>query len=233
MCFRQECLRVSSNWQLFVTDPSVSGKQYFVLESEDHSWALKRIDVSENMFEKQSAKLVELRLPTSVVEKLKNDSGRLPLQYLHDNELYKINSDQAWSTHWRMPIESNVTSTFWSIRTPPNGAPYAHTGVDLRAAKFTPVKAVSDGTVVSEDHEVIYGNVLTIDHGRGVVTRYMHLEKFQVKIGDNVKAGEVIALSGSTGRAEAPHLHWEFRVRGHPADPIDSLHLLARLAYPE
>ena len=69
-----------------------------------------------------------------------------------------------------------------------------------------------------------------IDHGYGVMSRYLHLSKFKVAVGDEVKTGDVVGYSGATGRVEAPHLHWEIWVRGQPVNPMSAVRLLAHLA---
>lgn len=101
-----------------------------------------------------------------------------------------------------------------------------HTGVDFHAAQGTPVKAVHEGTVVKAGWDGAYGNEVIIKHGPGVYTQYGHLSAVNVKVGDKVSTGRMIGLSGATGNATGPHLHFEVRVGiayGTDVDPIKYL----------
>jgi murein DD-endopeptidase MepM/ murein hydrolase activator NlpD len=102
------------------------------------------------------------------------------------------------------------------------GADY-HQGLDISADAGTPVYATADGTVMLAQREGAYGNLITIDHGYGLETRYGHLSKYEVKSGSQVKRGQVIGRVGSTGRATGPHLHYEVRVNGRLLNPLQLL----------
>ncbi len=95
-----------------------------------------------------------------------------------------------------------------------------HRGLDYHARTGTPVSAVNAGRVVLARPLYFEGNCVMIDHGMGLMTVYMHLSKFQVKEGDQVRRGQVIALSGGTGRATGPHLHLGVRWQGAYMDPV-------------
>lgn len=124
---------------------------------------------------------------------------------------------------FRPPLDSKIVSRFASPRTLPNGRSYHHTGVDLRAASGTPIMAMAMGRVSYANPMIVPGNVVVLNHGGGLFSRYMHLSKIKVKEGDVVKAGEIVGLSGATGRVEAPHLHWEVIWKGNHADPFHFL----------
>ena len=94
-----------------------------------------------------------------------------------------------------------------------------HQGLDLAAPHGNEVFSPSDGAVVFAGLEGGYGNVIVIDQGCGVKTRYGHLAKIMVKAGDKVKRGGLIAAVGNTGRSTGPHLHYEVRVNGIPQNP--------------
>lgn len=99
-----------------------------------------------------------------------------------------------------------------------------HGGVDMRAAVGTPVKAAAEGVVVLAGENFWFaGNCIYIDHGAGFVTFYGHLSKINVKKGERVKAGDIIALSGKTGRVTGPHLHFSTVWRGEYFDPAPLL----------
>jgi murein DD-endopeptidase MepM/ murein hydrolase activator NlpD len=95
-----------------------------------------------------------------------------------------------------------------------------HRGVDISASYGNPVWASADGTVVSAERFSNYGNIVVIDHGFGISTRYAHLSAFNVRFGQHLKRGQVIGYVGITGRATGPHLHYEVRVHGTPVNPL-------------
>ncbi len=117
----------------------------------------------------------------------------------------------------------SFTSNFGVRGNPFGGSAEFHPGVDIQCATGTPVYATADGTVDRAERAGGYGNLVEIDHGRGIQTRYGHLSKILVTAGQKVKRGQLIALSGSTGRSTGPHLHYEVRIDGRPVNPIPFL----------
>lgn len=94
-----------------------------------------------------------------------------------------------------------------------------HTGLDIAATTGTPIKVVADGTVTFAAYSGSYGYIVKVDHGNGVETWYGHTSKMLVKEGQAVKAGDTIALVGSTGNSTGPHLHFEVRINGEHVNP--------------
>lgn len=94
-----------------------------------------------------------------------------------------------------------------------------HSGADVRAKRGTPVASAGDGVVVFAGRQGGYGNVVYVDHGGGVITRYGHLSRIFVKKHASLVAGQELGRVGSTGRATGPHLHFEVRLDGRPVDP--------------
>jgi murein DD-endopeptidase len=95
-----------------------------------------------------------------------------------------------------------------------------HNGVDFAMPSGTPVVTVGDGEVVQSGYSSTAGYYLVIRHGRQYITRYFHLQKFLVTLGQRVKRGEKIALSGNSGRSTGPHLHFEFHINQCPVNPL-------------
>ena len=95
-----------------------------------------------------------------------------------------------------------------------------HCGIDISAPLGHPVVASADGTVVLLDSRPDYGNLIVIDHGSGLTTRYAHLSGFKVTLGQPVKRGQLIGLVGKSGRATGPHLHYEVRLNGNAVNPL-------------
>lgn len=114
-----------------------------------------------------------------------------------------------------------ATSGFGSRPAPTKGASTNHLGQDWAVATGTSVMAASDGTVKKAGWGSGYGYVVYIDHGNGFETRYAHLSKILVKVGQKVKQGERIALSGSTGVSTGPHLHFEIWLNGKAVNPLN------------
>lgn len=119
-----------------------------------------------------------------------------------------------------MPVEgANLTSTFGVRSDPFRHRSAMHTGMDLAGAIGTPIHATADGIVERSEWVNGYGNLVELNHGHGIETRYGHLSKSLVKPGQRVKRGEVIALMGSTGRSTGSHLHYEVRIDGKAVNP--------------
>ncbi len=107
----------------------------------------------------------------------------------------------------------------WRID-PFTGKNAMHEGVDFMVPAGTPVYASAGGVVVYADYHPQYGNMVEIDHGKDIVTRYAHASKLLVKVGQMVRRGQEIARSGSTGRSTGPHLHFEVRYKGMAQNPV-------------
>ncbi len=106
----------------------------------------------------------------------------------------------------------------WRID-PFTGRSALHTGIDYQSQTGTAILAAAGGVVVTQEFRPDYGNMVEIDHGKDLVTRYAHASKIMVKKGDLIKRGQKIGEVGSTGRSTGPHLHFEVLVRGVPQDP--------------
>lgn len=122
------------------------------------------------------------------------------------------------------PIRGHVGSGFGFRSDPFTGRPALHTGLDFPADVGTPIMAAAGGMVRSADFHPAYGNLLEIDHGNGLMTRYAHASKILVKAGDIVKRGQVVAQVGTTGRSTGPHLHFEVSVEGVFQNPSKFLY---------
>ena len=124
------------------------------------------------------------------------------------------------------PVAGLVRSSFGSRTDPFSGeAGHFHTAIDLSAAIGTAVHVAADGVVQFVGPNGRYGRLVVVDHGGGYQTYYGHLSQYMVVVGQEVRRSEVIALSGNTGRATGPHLHYEVRVHGTPVNPYRYLGL--------
>jgi murein DD-endopeptidase MepM/ murein hydrolase activator NlpD len=131
----------------------------------------------------------------------------------------------------RKPImgEIDLSSGFGVRPDPFLGRPAMHSGLDFRSESGDPVRATANGTVESAGWSGGYGNMIEVDHGNGFATRYGHLSKIEVKVGQQIKIGQVIGRVGSTGRSTGPHLHYETRIDGDAVDPQKFLRAGLRL----
>lgn len=125
----------------------------------------------------------------------------------------KHNDPSLW------PVNGVLRSSFGGRSDPFSGEGEFHTGVDIQAMIGTPVTVTADGVVESAGWSGRYGKLIVVNHGNGIQTYYAHLSGFLVLPGQEVRRGEQIALSGSTGHVTGPHVHYEVRVSGTPVNP--------------
>jgi murein DD-endopeptidase MepM/ murein hydrolase activator NlpD len=121
------------------------------------------------------------------------------------------------------PANGWLTSTVGARQDPLTGGPDFHKGLDIAAEKGRPVYATAEGTVRSADYHHSYGNLIVIDHGFGIETRYGHLSEFSAMKGHQVKRGDIIGRVGATGRATGSHLHYEVLANGRLLNPLKLL----------
>ncbi|MEO8706754.1 MAG: M23 family metallopeptidase [Kofleriaceae bacterium] len=121
------------------------------------------------------------------------------------------------------PVINASTSGFGWREDPINNRRKFHGGADIRGDYGTPVAAAGDGIVIFAGDKSGYGNVVFVDHGGGVVTRYAHLRKIETKLDAAVTAGQRIGQIGATGRTTGPHLHFEVRLDDRAVDPVTAL----------
>ena len=118
------------------------------------------------------------------------------------------------------PVRGYLSAGFGNRLDPFTNLKDFHSGIDISTPIGTRVQAPADGLVVSCGVKGGYGNAIVVDHGYGVVTRYAHLDRFNVRPGQRVKRGDVIAFVGNTGKSTAPHLHYEVWVNDQVQNPI-------------
>ncbi len=158
------------------------------------------------------------------------DKGKVELSAPDlDRSKRDISAINGLKKHWRaapdndldfaLPVEGELSSRF-GLRRYFNDQPRApHSGLDFAVARGTPVKASAAGTVLASDDYFFNGKTIFIDHGNGLITLYGHLDQFDVQAGQTVSKGQLIGLSGMTGRATGPHLHWSVVLNGVMVDP--------------
>jgi murein DD-endopeptidase MepM/ murein hydrolase activator NlpD len=142
-----------------------------------------------------------------------------------DSAFAHLTREPLWSGSFRSPVPFTATDSFGTRRMFNGELASVHRGTDFHAPSRTPVLAANDGQVIIAQPMFYEGNLVVIDHGQQFTTLYMHLSKIEVKVGDRVRKGQRLGLSGATGRVTGPHLHLSARWQGEWVDPVALLHL--------
>ena len=130
-----------------------------------------------------------------------------------------VSAQRLWRLPFERPVEGKITSLYGLRRILNGKAKNPHRGLDFRSPTGNPVKSCADGVVILVGDHYYAGESVYVDHGNGVVSMYFHLSKPLVKEGDKVQRGQAIGLSGMSGRATGPHLHFSVSVLGRLVDP--------------
>jgi hypothetical protein len=139
--------------------------------------------------------------------------------------LAEVSPERLWSGRFTAPVSAPVSDLFGTARVFNQEVRSRHQGVDYAVPSGTPVHAVNRGIVLLARPMFFEGNFVVIDHGQGLLSLYLHLSEFKVKEGEQVSTGQVIGLSGGTGRATGAHLHLAIRWQGVYLDPAKLLSL--------
>ncbi len=184
------------------------------------------------------AEVVRLEEERARVVALARDLAEAEQQYARVRQLLGVDGGNAGSEVALPPLRSGdgpMTPapaqanwpTAWPLATPgfitqgrEVDGESAHTGLDIAVSTDSYIRAAGAGVVLEAGEDPVYGNFILIDHGDGLESMYGHASRLFVAPGDRVERAELIALSGSTGRSTAPHLHFEIRVDGEPVDPL-------------
>lgn len=161
-------------------------------------------------------------------KKISNDEKKLQqraeiLYQTMDNKKKEVTLSSN-KNNFEKPAEGRISSDFGYRKAPTKGASTGHSGIDIAIPVGTPIKAIADGKIIAaHDRMKGYGTGVFIDHGiingKHVISEYGHLSSYNVKYGDNIKKGQIIAKSGNTGVSTGPHLHLTIRENKIPIDP--------------
>jgi murein DD-endopeptidase MepM/ murein hydrolase activator NlpD len=149
------------------------------------------------------------------------DQGKV----IKEEAFSKVTAEREWSGDFHAPVEARISDVFGTQRKFNGKVLSTHQGLDFAVPTGTPISALNAGTVILARPLYFEGNCVVLDHGQGLLTLYLHLSEFKVKEGDRVESGQVIGLSGGTGRATGPHLHVAVRWQGVYLDPATLLKL--------
>ena len=164
----------------------------------------------------------ELSVEPSKVSPPKEAMERIQKESAQAKALYAtFTPKRFWKDAFEMPIQSVITSAYGNARIFNNSLQSYHSGTDFRAVVGTPIYASNDGVIALVKDRYYAGQSVIIDHGEGIYSVYYHLSSSSLQVGDLIKKGALIGLSGATGRITGPHLHFGFMVGGIPVDPLD------------
>jgi murein DD-endopeptidase MepM/ murein hydrolase activator NlpD len=182
-----------------------SGWEYwFQIEVSAKDYGVRRLTLPKKM----------VTPDPEVLERIKQETGKMVALW------QPRENSPAWRGPFLRPVPGEVVGTF-GRRSVINDQPRApHSGIDMRGAKGSPVKAINRGMVVLTGDQYYSGRSIVLDHGGEVLSMYFHLDKIKVKTGDIIERGQIIGLVGSTGRVTGPHLHFGVRINGARVDPL-------------
>lgn len=168
----------------------------------------------------------EVQVPENFVEPDEASKKKIAAdQALKNRAFSHFISAPKWSGNFVAPAEAKPTNSFGASRLLNEELTSTHRGTDFPLKEGEPVVASNSGTVVLAKELFYEGNCVIVDHGQHLFTIYMHLSKIQVKVGDKLRKGERLGLSGQTGRVTGPHLHMGVRWNGSYVDPTKLLAL--------
>jgi hypothetical protein len=167
-----------------------------------------------------------LTLPEDMVVLSPENEARAERDQKKTAVIWSVDSERLWRGSFIDPLPGKEIGTPFGVRRIINKIPKnPHSGVDVTADEGDPVLAPNDGVAVLVDDQFYSGHSVILDHGQGIYTMFFHLSKINVRYGQAVMKGEVIALVGSTGRATGAHLHWGVRIQGAKVDPLQLIKL--------
>lgn len=178
----------------------------FLVSRSDPRGTVKEEDLEDIDFE------LEMEMLNELIEKQRDSMEQLIVDV--EKQLKYIESQPNL-----MPSAGRITSPFGYRISPINRKREFHSGIDIANKTNTDVYAAGSGIVTFAGYNGAYGRMVIVSHGYGYTSVYAHNNKLQVKVGDKVSKGDVIAKMGSTGRSTGPHLHFEIRVNGQAVDP--------------
>jgi murein DD-endopeptidase MepM/ murein hydrolase activator NlpD len=167
-----------------------------------------------------------IKVSKSKVTLSKKNKKRTLKEYNEAMKFYNTTTKESYiNGDFIYPINSKITSSFGTKRVYNGSFKSYHTGTDFKAQMNTPIKASNNGVIEIVENRFYAGNSIVINHGQGIYSCYFHLNQINVRVGDFVKKGNIIALSGNTGRVTGPHLHFSFRIHGIQVDPLQFIKL--------
>ncbi len=217
--YRAPVVPTESGWKAIVGIPLATpvGRQSITLAASDASKPVREIafTVAPKAYATQ-----KLTVEPRKADPLPEDLQRIDAESARTERALATFSDDFVPTwRWTTPVPGERSKSYGKRRVF-NGIPRnPHSGMDIAAPTGTPIRSPAVGRVVATGDFFFNGNTVFVDHGQGVLTLYCHLSRIDVKVGDEVQAGDVLGLVGATGRVTGPHLHWGVSINRAMVDP--------------
>jgi hypothetical protein len=168
---------------------------------------------------------MRLELPQNKVDLGPEDLARAKKEEERLSGIWKQNNPRLYQGDFMLPLSNPVSAVFGAKRIINNKTVSVHRGVDLKGKQGEKIRAANYGRVVLAEELFFGGNTLIIDHGSGIYTVYMHLDRFAVKVSDLVSTNDIVGFVGSTGRATGPHLHFGVKILTVDTNPLSLVKL--------
>jgi hypothetical protein len=202
-----------------VDEETKPGKYTLLLQGTTRDGAAIDFASQVSVGEKQYPS-TEITLAPKYVEPPPEVQSRIDAESALKQELFRrVAPESLWSGRFQAPVATAVTAVFGSARVLNKTKKTVHQGLDFHAAIGTPVHAANRGSVLLARNLYFEGNCVMLDHGDGLVTLYMHFSRIKVREGEKVERGQLLGLSGNTGRVNGPHVHFAVRWQGIYLDP--------------
>lgn len=187
------------------------------------------LNLKKGNYKSEKLKVNQSRVtpPKSVLDRIKQEASEAGRIYAKIEPKYYFNSP------FLLPLNSKITSNFGTARVFNGSLKSYHSGTDFRARTPIPIRASNDGIVRIARERYYSGNSVVVDHGGGIYSQYYHFSKINVKVGDRVKKGDVLGLSGATGRVNGPHLHFGFVVNSNQVNAVTFIKKVNSLIFNE
>ncbi len=214
----------SSNSSLFIEiEKMFSGKLEENLEVEEVQSAFADIKNHSKSAKESETEYIPLEEPSLSAEIIASGGKDIKVSSKEEIPDNVSTDDYQLSQPMVLPLAGKTTSEFGTRTHPISGDLRFHAGIDIAAKEGTNIYAAFDGVVVHADYDKWNGNFLKIQHENGIMTVYCHCKKLNVKKGQKIRAGEIIATVGSTGSSTGPHLHFELRIDNVSYNPKKAL----------
>jgi murein DD-endopeptidase MepM/ murein hydrolase activator NlpD len=168
---------------------------------------------------------MRLKLPQDKVSLGPEDLARAKKEEEKLKEIWQQITPRLFQGDFMLPLPNPVSAVFGAKRIINDQTVSVHRGIDLRGKQGEQIRAANYGRTVLAEELFFGGNTLVIDHGAGIYTVYMHLDRFAVNRGDLVAKGDIIGFVGSTGRATGPHLHFGVKILSINTNPLSLMKL--------
>jgi len=206
-------------------------------EKQGYNVIISYIENDKKVFKGLNLKVIDgnykseiITVPSKKLQPSEERLKRTKKEYHQAIKIYKSKSNKLlWDEDFIYPLNTKITSEFGTKRVYNGQLKSYHSGTDFRASVGTEVLASNSGIVKIAQNRFYAGNSMVIDHGHGIYSCYFHLSKMNFKEGDLIKRGQVLGLSGDTGRVTGPHLHFAFRINGVQVDPLNAIEVLNQL----